>query len=263
MNEGLALPRAAAVRPHASAPWYRTLFLTDMWERFGFYGMQAILMFYAAAPESRGGLGLPTADAAALFGAWIGLAFMFSIPGGWVGNRLLAPRRALLVGGVIIAFGHHSLAVPAAGFTAVGLILLALGTALYKPNHQAMKQHDVRQGQADAAGSGISLMYVGNQVSTLIAAVGISAAADVLPPAFMCQTLCLLLLFAALGGGLGSRSSGSVNPCRRPRTSWVSTSPPTLAGPVSGGRAAQSPGRWQLNPPSPWSPHRLPRRLST
>lgn len=168
MNEASVLPRAADVRPYANAPWYRTLFLTDMWERFGFYGMQAILVLYAAAPESRGGLGLPTADAAALFGAWIGLAFMFSMPGGWVGDRLLGPRRALLVGGVIIALGHFSLAVPAAGFTAVGLLLLALGTGLYKPNHQAMinMMFGKDSGRRE---SGISLMYVGIQVSALLA----------------------------------------------------------------------------------------------
>lgn len=165
MNEGSVSSRAADVRPYAGAPWYRTLFLTDMWERFGFYGMQAILVLYAAAPESRGGLGLPTADAAALFGAWIGLAFMFSMPGGWVGDRLLGPRRALLVGGVIIALGHFSLA---AGFTAVGLILLALGTGLYKPNHQAMinMMFGKDSGRRE---SGISLMYVGIQVSALLA----------------------------------------------------------------------------------------------
>ena len=164
MNAG----QAVGVRPHASAPWYRTLFLTDMWERFGFYGMQAILVLYAAAPESRGGLGLPAADAAALFGAWIGLAFIFSMPGGWVGDRLLGPRRALLVGGVIIALGHFSLALPAAGFTAVGLILLALGTGLYKPNHQAMCNMMLGK-DSGRRESGISLMYVGIQVSALLA----------------------------------------------------------------------------------------------
>ena len=152
----------------ATAPWYRTLFLTDMWERFGFYGMQAILVLYAAAPESRGGLGLPTADAAALFGAWIGLAFMLSMPGGWVGDRVLGPRRALLVGGVIIALGHFSLAVPAAGFTVVGLVLLALGTGLYKPNHQAMLNMMFGE-DSGRRESGISLMYVGIQVSALLA----------------------------------------------------------------------------------------------
>ncbi|MGH4026009.1 MAG: peptide MFS transporter [Pseudonocardiaceae bacterium] len=179
MNQGSAVARAdllpgatAAWYRTLFAPWYRTLFLTDMWERFGFYGMQAILVLYAAAPLSRGGLGLPTVDAAALFGAWIGLAFMFSMPGGWIGDRMLGPRRALLAGGVIIALGHFSLAVPAGAFTGaftgLGLILLALGTGLYKPNHQAMINM-MFGGNSGRRESGISLMYVGIQVSALLA----------------------------------------------------------------------------------------------
>lgn len=157
-----------AARPRITAPWYVTLFLTDLWERFGFYGMQAILVLYAAAPENRGGLGLPAADAAALFGAWIGLTFMLAMPGGWVGDRLLGPRRTLLAGGVIIALGHFSLATPIAGSAAVGLVLLAVGTGLYKPNHQAMinLMFGPDSGRRE---SGISLMYVGVQVSALLA----------------------------------------------------------------------------------------------
>lgn len=251
MNRCQAVARPGTV-PGVTDRWYRTLFLTDMAERFGFYGMQAILVLYAVAPPGRGGLGLPAVDAAALFGAWIGLAFMFSMPGGWAGDRVLGPRRAVLAGGVVIASGHLSLAAPAGAWTgactALGLILLALGTGLYKPNHQAMinMMFGPDSGRRE---SGISLMYVGIQVSALlaplitgylgervdwhlgfavtvltlagaglltvylmhacgeliVAAVSISAAADVLPPAFLGQTLGLLWLFAALGGGLGSQ----------------------------------------------------------
>lgn len=171
MSQGPAVARAGGA-PGVGDPWYRTLFLTDMWERFGFYGMQAILVLYAAAPADRGGLGLPVVDAAALFGAWIGLAFMCSMPGGWIGDRVLGARRALLAGGVVIALGHFSLAVPAGSFTGIstagGLILLALGTGLYKPNHQAMinMMFGADSGRRE---SGISLMYVGIQLSALLA----------------------------------------------------------------------------------------------
>ncbi|KDN20358.1 peptide MFS transporter [Amycolatopsis rifamycinica] len=147
--------------------WYTTLFVTDTLERFGFYGMQAILVLYAAAPPDRGGLGLRTADAGALFGAWISVMFLLSLPGGWIGDRLLGQWRALLCGCVLSGAGYLALAAPTGWATAAGLILLAAGGALFKPNHQALinLMFDGRRGRE----SGISLMYVGVQVSALAA----------------------------------------------------------------------------------------------
>ncbi|MFD9226154.1 peptide MFS transporter [Streptomyces sp. NPDC060064] len=148
-------------------PWYRTLFMSDVWERFGFFGMQAILVLYAVAPRSEGGLGLAKADSAALFGAWIGLAFMLCLPGGWVADRLLGPRRTLIIGACVITVGHFALATPWLWTTPLGLVLLALGLGLYKPNHQAMLNlmFGKDSGRREA---GISLMYVGIQVSALL-----------------------------------------------------------------------------------------------
>ncbi|MFF3323768.1 peptide MFS transporter [Streptomyces sp. NPDC002889] len=147
--------------------WYRTLFMSDVWERFGFFGMQAILVLFAVAPRSEGGLGLAKADAAALFGAWIGLAFMLCLPGGWVADRLLGPRRTLLIGAGVTTVGHFALATPWLWTTPLGLILLAAGLGLYKPNHQAMLNlmFGKDSGRREA---GISLMYVGIQVSALL-----------------------------------------------------------------------------------------------
>ncbi|HET9139714.1 oligopeptide:H+ symporter [Actinophytocola sp.] len=148
--------------------WYATLFALDTLERFGFYGMQAILVLYAVAPKSRGGLGLPVADAASLFGAWIALFFLASLPGGWLGDRVLGSRRALLVGAVLSTIGYLFLATPGGWFTAIGLCLLAAGGGLYKPNHQAMLNlmygNDIGRREA-----GISLMWTGVQTSALIA----------------------------------------------------------------------------------------------
>ncbi|MDJ1134005.1 peptide MFS transporter [Streptomyces iconiensis] len=145
--------------------WFRTLFLSDLWERFGFFGMQAILVLFAVAPRDEGGLGLGKADAAALFGAWIGLAFMLCLPGGWVADRILGPRRTLVLGAAITTAGHFALATPLLWLTPVALILLAVGMGLYKPNHQAMLNLMFREsGRREA---GISLIYVGIQVSAL------------------------------------------------------------------------------------------------
>jgi POT family proton-dependent oligopeptide transporter len=147
--------------------WYGTLFALDTLERFGFYGLQAILVLYAAAPKDRGGLGLATADAASLFGAWIALLFILSLPGGWVGDRILGQRRALLLGAVLSIVGYLLLATPGGWATALGLLTLAAGGGLYKPNHQAMLNlmygNDIGRREA-----GISLMWTGVQTSALI-----------------------------------------------------------------------------------------------
>ncbi|MER6668429.1 oligopeptide:H+ symporter [Amycolatopsis japonica] len=156
-----------AVALHRMPRWYVTLFFSDALERFGFYGLQAILVLYASAPESRGGLGLATVDAASLFGAWIGFMFMLSLVGGWVGDRLLGNRRALLVGCLVSVAGYLCLAVPAGWAAAVGLPLLGIGGAVYKPNHQAMINRMF--GGSSGREAGISLMYVATQVSALLA----------------------------------------------------------------------------------------------
>ncbi|CAM3691414.1 peptide MFS transporter [Kibdelosporangium persicum] len=183
--------------------WYVTLFCTDTLERFGFYGMQAILVLYAAAPESRGGLGLATGDAAALFGAWISVMFLLSLPGGWLGDRVLGQRRALLAGCLISGFGYVCLAVPAGWTTAAGLVLLAAGGGLFKPNHQAMVNlmFAGRRGRE----SGISLMYVGVQVSALIAPLltGYLGERVSWHLAFSIASVAVLLTAALLAGAAG------------------------------------------------------------
>lgn len=201
--------------------WYTTLFLTDTFERFGYYGMQAILVLYAAAPVTRGGLGLPMADAASLFGVWLGVMFLLSLPGGWAGDRLLGQQRALLVGCVLSAAGYLCLAVPVGWMTVVGLCVLAAGGGLFKPNHQALinLMFTGRKGRE----SGISLMYVGVQGSALAAPLvtgylgerinwnlGFSIASI---PLF--ATAVLLARSAAQFQGVGSRPQRPATPAQR------------------------------------------------
>lgn len=156
-----------AISLRAMPRWYFTLFTSDALERFGFYGLQAILVLYASAPAARGGLGLPVTDAATLFGAWIGFMFMLSIAGGWLGDRVMGNRRALVAGCLTGMAGYVCLAVPEGWAAAVGLPLVAVGGAIYKPNHQAM----INMMFAGSRGreAGISLMYVATQVSALAA----------------------------------------------------------------------------------------------
>ena len=147
--------------------WYQAMFSADLLERFSFYGLQAVLVLYAAAPRSGGGLGLATTDAAALFGAWIAVAFTLSLPGGWLGDRVLGPRPAMLLGCGLSALGLLLLAVPGGTMGAIGLCVLAVGGGLFKPNQQALV--NLMFGGAKSRESGISLMFVATQASALSA----------------------------------------------------------------------------------------------
>ncbi|MET8005462.1 peptide MFS transporter [Nonomuraea glycinis] len=149
--------------------WFTTLFLTDMWERFSFYGMQAILILYAVAPPERGGLGLPVATAAALFGVYFGGVFLLALPGGWIGDRLLGERRAILWGGIVIALGHLVMALPTTAATAPGLVLIAAGTGLLKPNLTSLLSRFYNKDQAIQREAAISVFYMSIQISALLA----------------------------------------------------------------------------------------------
>jgi len=149
--------------------WFVTLFLTDIWERFSFYGMQAILVLYAAAPVDEGGLGLPKSTAAMLFGVYVGSVFVLALPGGWIGDRVLGERRAIIWGGLVIALGHFAMAVPVRDGAYVGLALIAVGTGLLKPNMLALLSGFYPKGDAARREAAISIFYTGIQMSALMA----------------------------------------------------------------------------------------------
>ena len=111
-----------------------TLFFTEMWERFSYYGMRAFLILYMVAPAAQGGLGFADADAASIYGTYTGAAWGAAIFGGLVADRFLGQYRTVLVGGIIIALGHFVLAFKALPFFYTGLTFVALGTGLLKPN---------------------------------------------------------------------------------------------------------------------------------
>lgn len=173
--------------------WFATIFLTDIWERFSFYGMMAILTLYAASDRSEGGLGLPMSQASALFGAYIGLVFVLSLPGGWLGDRILGAWRAVLWGGVLIALGHFSMAVPGDIGSYTGLMLIALGTGLLKPNMFALISGFFGAGQRSKREAAFSVLYVSIQISALIAPLVVG---------FLGETLGWHWGFAAAGVGM-------------------------------------------------------------
>src|SRR5262245_36685233 len=90
-----------------------TLFFTEMWERFSYYGMRGFLILYMTASVSVGGMGLSDATAATIYGMYTSMVYLMNLPGGWIADRLIGQRRSVLFGGILIASGHFSLAFPA------------------------------------------------------------------------------------------------------------------------------------------------------
>jgi POT family proton-dependent oligopeptide transporter len=137
-----------------------TLFFTEMWERFSYYGMRAFLILYMTAPAAAGGLGFAVPRAGAVYGNYTGSVWLATIAGGIVADRLLGAYKSVLYGGIIIALGHFTLAFRALPFFYAGLALIVIGTGLLKPNATTMlgSLYDERDARRDA---GFSIFYMG------------------------------------------------------------------------------------------------------
>ncbi len=146
----------------------RTLFFTELWERFSYYAMRAILVLYMVAPCAAGGLGFDIRQAGFIYGMYTMLVYMGAIPGGLIADRYLGARLAVLLGGIVIALGNFSLALSGLPFFYLGLALIVLGTGLLKPNISAMvgKLYSADDPRRD---SGFSLFYMGINMGAFIA----------------------------------------------------------------------------------------------
>jgi POT family proton-dependent oligopeptide transporter len=145
-----------------------TLFFAEMWERFSFYGMRALLIFFMTLPADKGGLGLPLPRAALIYGTYTFSVYMVSIPGGSIADTLLGSRLAVLVGGIVIACGHFSMALPHEATFYMGLGLVVIGTGLLKPNISAMVGQLYAQGDS-RRDAGFSIFYMGINLGAMIA----------------------------------------------------------------------------------------------
>ncbi len=145
-----------------------TLFFTEMWERFSFYGMRALLVLYLAEATtgSNPGMGLEEAPATAILGLYAGLVYLLGLPGGWVADQLWGQRKAIYVGGWFIAAGHFSMAVPTDFSFFLGLILIILGTGLLKPNVSSVVA-DLYPGGDVRRDAGFSIFYMGINVGAV------------------------------------------------------------------------------------------------
>jgi len=145
-----------------------TLFFSELWERFSYYGMRALLTLFMVAPAVHGGLGFSDGSAALLYGNYTMAVYLLSIPGGFIADRFLGAQRTVLTGGAIIALGHFSLAVPHLSAFYAGLVLIALGTGLFKPNISVLvgNLYTPDDPRRDA---GFSIFYMGINIGGFVA----------------------------------------------------------------------------------------------
>jgi len=146
-----------------------TLFFTELWERFSYYGLRALLVLFMTAPAGAAatnpGLGFGTEKATAIYGLYTAFVYLLALPGGWVADNIWGQRRSVFVGGCIIAAGHFAMAMPALGLPDVssfylGLVLIVIGTGLLKPNISTMVGDLYPEGGA-RRDAGFSVFYMG------------------------------------------------------------------------------------------------------
>lgn len=145
-----------------------TLFFTEMWERFSYYGMRAILFLYMTTAIAQGGLGWDAKFAGPIFGLYAASIYFLPLIGGWIADRFIGAYRATFIGGVIIMLGHFSLAVPTNLFFYLGMVLVAVGTGFLKSNISAMVG-DLYDKDDERRDAGFSIFYMGINLGALLA----------------------------------------------------------------------------------------------
>lgn len=145
-----------------------TLFFTEMWERFSFYGMRAILMLFMTTAVASGGLGFSAEQAAPIYAMYTSMVYLAAVPGGWLADNLLGQRRAVLYGGIVIMVGHILLALHGLEFFYAGLCCVVVGTGLLKPNISVIvgALYEPEDKRRDA---GFSIFYMGINIGAFSA----------------------------------------------------------------------------------------------
>ncbi|MEL7221163.1 MAG: peptide MFS transporter [Bacteroidota bacterium] len=164
-----------------------TLFFTEMFERFSYYGMRALLLIFITKSIAEGGLGISDDEGGAIYGLYVMGVYVFALPGGWIADRLLGLKKSVWYGGIIIAMGHFTMAIP--GLVDIingvhtkteisqmdtipfflGLILIALGTGLLKPNISSIVGSLYPASESARRDAGFSIFYAGINIGAFIA----------------------------------------------------------------------------------------------
>lgn len=149
------------------------LFMTEMWERYSFYGMRALLVLYLATNVADGGLGMNDATAVAIYSVYNAMVYLLALPGGWLGDRVWGARKAVAVAGVIIMTGHFLLAVPAQASFFIGLAFIAVGSGVLKANISTMVGHLYRDKNDPRRDGGFTIFYMGINLGAFFAPLSI------------------------------------------------------------------------------------------
>jgi POT family proton-dependent oligopeptide transporter len=206
-----------------------TLFFTEMWERASYYGMRALLVLYMTGSVMQPGLGFPDKKATQIYGLYTMLVYLMGVPGGFIADRFIGHYRAVLIGGIVIACGHFTMAVPGLPFFFTGLGLIIIGTGLLKPNVSTIvgtlySRDDPRR---DA---GFSLFYMGINTGAFFAPI---------VTGWLGQRINWHIGFAAAGVGmvfgliqyvLGQKYLKPVSEAKTPQTVAVETTPEVSKG---------------------------------
>jgi POT family proton-dependent oligopeptide transporter len=209
-----------------------TLFFTEMWERASYYGMRALLVLYMTGSVLQPGLGFPDKKATQIYGLYTMLVYLMGIPGGFIADRFIGHYRAVLVGGIVIACGHFTMAIPGLPFFFTGLLLIIIGTGLLKPNVSTIvgtlyARDDPRR---DA---GFSLFYMGINTGAFFAPI---------VTGWLGQKINWHIGFAAAGVGmvfgiiqyvLGRKYLTPVSDAKTPQTVAVESIPVTTKEPFT------------------------------
>ncbi len=145
-----------------------TLFFTEFWERFSYYGMRAILVYYMYYKVTEGGLGMDKTLALSIMSIYGSLVYMSGIIGGWLADRIFGTSKAIFYGGILIMFGHIALAIPGSvTLFFVSMVLIILGTGLLKPNVSTVvgELYSETDHRRDA---GFSIFYMGINLGAFI-----------------------------------------------------------------------------------------------
>jgi len=149
-------------------PALATLFFTEMWERFTFYGMRALLVLFLVDAVSNGGYGLDDKTATAIYGLYTAAVFMAALPGGWIADRLIGAQRAVLAGGALMTLGNLMLAIPGPPtLFFAGLTVIILGVGLLKPNISTLVAELYPEGGA-RRDAGFTIFYMGINLGAFI-----------------------------------------------------------------------------------------------
>lgn len=195
-----------------------TLFFTEAWERFSYYGMRAILFLYLTDLVVNGGLGIVENTGVALVAVYGTGVYLLSVVGGWLADRVMGAWRAVLYGGIVIALGHLLLTIPSGTFSFIGIAFVAIGTGLLKPNVSSMVG-DLYARNDSRRDAGFSIYYVGINLGSFFSPIIVGAvqAAYGYHWGFSVAAVGMALALVFFVGGrrfLGMAGAGVPNPVR-------------------------------------------------